>query len=174
MALNKLSLLQKAHVQNKETLKLFRKQLKQTVLAKNIKMPSRSFGFRGQVFKLKWVRKCKCLITVENVTNKWIFEIGLCHYWISLSLLGGGGGSKDVCLKEQNVEIKCNLFYKMWSFLSGMIVREAVVFLKFRREGRAEQNGWGEDQGSGLPGLICSTSSRRLKQTTQPGRWLWS
>ena len=60
VALNKLRLLQKAQVQNIETLQLFREQLKQTVLAKNIKMPSRRLGFRGQVFKLKLVRKCKC------------------------------------------------------------------------------------------------------------------
>ncbi len=53
VALNKLRLLQKAQVQNIETLQVFRKQLKQTVLAKNIKMPSRRLGFRGQAFKLK-------------------------------------------------------------------------------------------------------------------------
>ena len=53
VALNKLRLLQKAQVQNIETLQLFREELKQTVLAKNIKMPSRRLGFRGQVFKLK-------------------------------------------------------------------------------------------------------------------------
>ncbi len=47
VALNKLRLLQKAQVQNIETLQLFREQLKQTVLAKNIKMPSRRLGFRG-------------------------------------------------------------------------------------------------------------------------------
>jgi hypothetical protein len=34
----------------------------------------------------------------------------LSHYW-------GGGGSKDICLKEQNAEIKCNFLNKNVIFL---------------------------------------------------------